>query len=98
VRVAYGVGRRVGNAVVRNRLRRRLRSILRELDRAAPPGGPARGPAACRPAGLVPGAYLVTVRPDAAELPYAELRRHVLDAAAALGRGSSGPPGRGTRR
>jgi ribonuclease P protein component len=61
VRVAYSTGRQVGPAVVRNRVRRRLRAALRDLDRE-------RG-------GLVPGAYLVLVRPDAAGADYAELKR-----------------------
>ncbi|MEL7209115.1 MAG: ribonuclease P protein component, partial [Actinomycetota bacterium] len=41
IRVAYAVGRPVGNAVTRNRVRRRLRSSLRELvdDRAVLPPG-----------------------------------------------------------
>lgn len=60
VRVAYAVGRRVGNAVVRNRLRRRLRAAVREIDAE-------RG-------GLAPGAYLISARPEAAGRPYADLR------------------------
>jgi ribonuclease P protein component len=67
VRAAYAINRKVGNAVVRNRVRRRLRSILRELDR----------PLDDAPAPLVPGAYLVSVRPDAATLPYDRLRDDV---------------------
>lgn len=58
-RVAYGVGRRVGSAVVRNRVRRRFRAAVRALDAE-------RG-------GLAPGAYLVTARPEAAAAGYAEL-------------------------
>jgi len=61
VRVAYGIGRRVGTAVVRNRVRRRLRAAMHEVDRE-------RG-------GLNPGAYLVLVRPEAGTAPYAELKR-----------------------
>jgi ribonuclease P protein component len=61
VRVAYGIGRRVGTAVVRNRVRRRLRAAMHEVDRE-------RG-------GLDPGAYLVLVRPEAGTAPYAELKR-----------------------
>lgn len=87
VRAAYGIGRKVGNAVVRNRVRRRLRAILRELDRdPAQLGGDG---------GLVPGTYLVTVRPEAASLPYAELQRHVVAACAAVG-GREGQPRSGT--
>ena len=64
-RVAYSVGRRVGPAVVRNRVRRRLRAIVAEAarrDSVLPPG---------------PGAYLISVRPEAAELPYAALEAAV---------------------
>ena len=35
-RVAYAVGRRVGNAVARNRLRRRLRAVVAEVTGLAP--------------------------------------------------------------
>jgi len=49
------VPRKVGNAVVRNRIRRCVRARL--LDRARDDGR-----------GIRPGAYLVTVRPDAAGL------------------------------
>jgi ribonuclease P protein component len=71
-RVAFAIGRKVGNAVVRNRVRRRLRAILRELDRSEGPG-------------LVPGAYLVSVRPEAATLPYQRLTDHVTTACARAG-------------
>ena len=37
-RVAYAVGRKVGNAVVRNRLRRRLQALVVELAPELPPG------------------------------------------------------------
>ena len=37
-RVAYAIGRKVGNAVERNRLRRRLRTIIRELAPQLRPG------------------------------------------------------------
>jgi ribonuclease P protein component len=67
-RVAYGVGRRVGPAVVRNRVRRRLRAAARELA-----GDP----------GLAPGAYLVTVSPRAVVASYADLRRQLGEACAA---------------
>jgi ribonuclease P protein component len=73
VRVAYAVGRRVGPAVVRNRVRRRLRAAVRELDRSG--------------AGLADGAYLIAVRPGAADRSYRELRADLAEAcAAATGR------------
>ena len=58
-RVAYGISRKVGGAVVRNRTRRRLRSIVRDLDRS--------------PDGLSPGTYLVTTRPEVVDVDYARL-------------------------
>jgi ribonuclease P protein component len=58
VRLAFAVGRRVGNAVVRNRVRRRIRAVVMELVREG---------------GLAPGAYLVVVAPQGATLPYAQL-------------------------
>ena len=64
-RVAYSVSKRVGPAVVRNRVRRRLRSIVAE---------------AARPAGELspgPGAYLISVRPEAADLAYPALEAAV---------------------
>lgn len=64
-RFAYGVGRPVGPAVVRNRVRRRLRSAAREIDREQ--------------GGLPAGAYLVTVRPGSARLDYPQLRRSLLE-------------------
>ena len=79
VRAAFGVGRKVGNAVVRNRVRRRLRSVLRELE-----DGTGIDIADQPAARLAPGTYLLTVAPEAAELPYAELRRHVAAACAAV--------------
>lgn len=66
VRVAFGINRKVGTAVVRNRARRRLRAIMRALSQSGP--------------GLRPGAYLLVVRPEAAQLPYSVLARQVEDA------------------
>lgn len=68
-RVAYGIGRKVGPAVVRNRVRRRLRAAARAL--AATPG-------------LASGAYLVTVGPGAADASAAELHRLLGEACAAV--------------
>lgn len=64
-RVAYAVSRKVGGAVVRNRIRRRLRPLMDQLDHDQ---------------GLVPGGYLVGVRPDVVGIPVAELRRHLVAA------------------
>ena len=56
-RVAYSVGRPVGNAVTRNQVRRRLRSAMRE-----------NAPVLRGGAG-----YLVRATPSAATTPYTEL-------------------------
>ena len=77
VRVAYAIGRRVGPAVVRNRLRRQLRAAVREVDRSS--------------GGLAPGAYLVSLRPEAAGRRYAELRADLGAALASLAPPSSPP-------
>ncbi|MBN2621752.1 MAG: ribonuclease P protein component [Acidimicrobiales bacterium] len=70
VRVAYAIGRKVGPAVVRNKVRRRLRAAVRELDRSS--------------GGLPTGAYLISLRPEAAGRSYAELRRDLERSVAAL--------------
>lgn len=75
VSAAFAVSRKVGHAVVRNRLRRRLRSIVQDLDHRAGDGAPR----------LAPGAYLVTVRPDARDLSYDDLRGEVTSACTAMG-------------
>lgn len=64
-RVAYAVSKKVGGAVVRNRVRRRLRPLMDELERDRL---------------LVPGTYLVGVRPDVVDLASPELRRHLVGA------------------
>jgi len=56
-RVAYAVGRPVGNAVVRNRVRRRLRAATRAHAAALDPGH----------------AYLVVAAAGAADRSYADL-------------------------
>jgi ribonuclease P protein component len=62
VSVAFGIGRPVGDAVVRNRLRRRCRPVIE----------------AATAAGRLPGgAYLVSLAPDAAAVEPASLRCHV---------------------
>lgn len=68
VRVAFGVSRKVGNAVVRNRLRRQLRSIMRGLDQGTD--------------GLSPGVYLITTRADVASASYTQLAGDVAAAVA----------------
>ena len=69
VGVAYGISRAVGTAVVRNRVRRRLRVLMRE----------------CRADDLLPaGHYLVSVRPDAVDAEFGELRHHLRTALADL--------------
>ena len=60
--MAYAINRRVGPAVVRNRVRRRLRAVLDDRRR--------RGR-------LAGGAYLVIVRPEAAERTQAQLEQIV---------------------
>jgi ribonuclease P protein component len=72
--VAYAVGRRVGGAVVRNRVRRRLRAAIREHEALLAPGA----------------AYLVSVGPEAAALPYRELDAHLVAALEAVARRSPG--------
>lgn len=61
-RVAYAVSKKVGGAVVRNRIRRRIRPVMDDLERTAM---------------LVPGSYLVGVRPDVVDVAEVELRRHL---------------------
>lgn len=62
--VGYAIPRRIGTAVTRNRIRRRLRELHRELHRGS---------------GLLPGDYLVLVRPEAAALDHGELRAELWD-------------------
>ena len=70
VRVAFAIGRRVGPAVVRNRLRRRLRAAVRDLDRST--------------GGVATGAYLISLRPEAAQHSYRELHHDLSRALAAV--------------
>ena len=62
VRVAYAIGRPMGNAVERNRARRRLRSAVRELDTSGQ---------------VPPGAYLVSLSSPVRAVPYPELMSHL---------------------
>ena len=73
-RAAYAVSKKVGGAVVRNRVRRRLRPLMDQLERDGL---------------LVPGTYLVGVRPDVADLPSPELRRHLTAAVGSISGGRS---------
>jgi ribonuclease P protein component len=67
-RVAYAIGRGVGNAVVRNRVRRRLRAATRMYAATLEPGK----------------AYLVSARPAASTTRYGELASALNDALRAL--------------
>jgi ribonuclease P protein component len=69
-RAAFAISRKVGGAVVRNRVRRRLRAILQEIE---------RGDAGA----LAPGAYLISVRPQATTLSFRELSELVESACVA---------------
>jgi ribonuclease P protein component len=68
-RVAYAVGRPVGNAVVRNRVRRRLRAAAREH----------------RPLLTPSWGYLVRATPAAAQITYRELASDLARALRDLG-------------
>lgn len=61
--VGYAVGKNVGNAVTRNKVRRRLREAVRL---GVDPS-------------FVDGTYLVSVRAEAAELPFSEIAKLVVD-------------------
>ena len=67
IAAAFGVSRKVGGAVVRNRLRRRCRAVLQ---------------AAARSESLPGGAYLVSLSPGAAMADPALLRRQLRTALA----------------
>ncbi len=59
-RLAFAIGRRVGEAVVRNRLRRQLRHAAADIARR-------------QPGALPPGAYLVRVDPTVTSSSYQDL-------------------------
>lgn len=64
VRVAYAIGRQVGNAVVRNRLRRRLRAALQQLERSET---------------LVDGRYLIIPSVDVLSISFSALQEDLLN-------------------
>jgi ribonuclease P protein component len=79
-RLAFSVPRRVGPAVDRNQVRRRIRSAMRRIQIDSP--------------GIVPsGAYLVSVRPEAATRTYEELSIDVETALGKLSKASRAPSG-----
>ncbi|MGZ4693613.1 MAG: ribonuclease P protein component [Acidimicrobiales bacterium] len=59
-RVAFAITRRFGPATDRNRIRRRLRAAIREI-------------AGRTPSPVAPGAYLLTVRPEALTRTFVQL-------------------------
>lgn len=75
-RVAFAVGRPVGNAVTRNQVKRRLRAALRTLG-GAESGSPDR---------ISGGAWLIRAGPDAGERSYAGLRADLAQAVHAVQR------------
>ena len=75
-RVAFAVGRSVGNAVTRNRVTRRLRAAVTTLEQASP------GPEPSEP--LDGGAWLFRVGRDAADRPYDRLRSDLHQAVRAV--------------
>lgn len=61
-RVAFAIGKSVGNAVTRNKIRRRLREALRHLDQDER---------------IAPGRYLIIVSPQASTSSFDDLRSHL---------------------
>ncbi|NLA34754.1 MAG: ribonuclease P protein component [Actinobacteria bacterium] len=61
-RVAFAIGKGVGNAVQRNRIRRRLRELLRSFDQHEQ---------------IVPGRYLFIVSQQATTSSFDDLRTHL---------------------
>jgi len=73
--VAFAITRRFGPAVDRNRIRRRLRAAIAEL-------------AGRNPSPVAPGAYLLTVRPEALTRTFEQLTQDLeqaFDKLAAMG-------------
>lgn len=75
VRVAYAIGRKTGNAVLRNRIRRRLRAALCQLQQE-------------EPGAVASGDYLFSAGPGLAEVPFDDVRRMVRHAVVAVQRAS----------
>jgi len=82
-RVAFAITRRFGSAVDRNLIRRRLRAAIAQL-------------AARNPSPVAPGAYLLTVRPEALTRTFVQLTQDLEQAFDKLS-AMSGPSAR-TRR
>lgn len=73
LRVAYAIGTRTGNAVIRNRLRRRLRAVVADL--------------AAEESDLMPsGVLLISAGPEAVLRTTEELTSNVIDLLEALRR------------
>jgi ribonuclease P protein component len=78
-RIAFAITRRFGSATERNRIRRRLRAGVRELARRTP-------------SPVAPGAYLLTVRPEALTRTFVQLTQDLeqaFDRVAAMTAGST---------
>ena len=75
-RIAFAVGRPVGNAVTRNRVKRQLRAAVAEVHAGA----------ADRTGGIPDGAWLFRAGPGAGQREYQQLRGDLEQAALAVQR------------